>query len=150
MKTTTLALFILTLAFTSCQNNERTNTVTSSNTITDTATLVDMHTSQIALDWSGTYEGTLPCADCPGIKATIELKNDNTFTQHFDYLDRDAKFTETGKIEWHQNGNSITLVSDDGGRQQFKVREGSLLMLSADGEENTGDLAEHYVLTKRN
>src|SRR5690606_16721825 len=93
MKTTTLALCILALGIASCQNNEGTDSVTSSNELADTSTIFDMHTSQIALGWNGTYEGTLPCADCPGIKATIELKDDNTFTQHFDYLDRDAEFT---------------------------------------------------------
>ncbi|HSH50375.1 MAG TPA: copper resistance protein NlpE N-terminal domain-containing protein, partial [Bacteroidales bacterium] len=28
----------------------------------------DMHTSEISLDWQGTYKGVLPCADCPGIE----------------------------------------------------------------------------------
>jgi uncharacterized lipoprotein NlpE involved in copper resistance len=148
IKKTTLALCVLALAFVSCQNNEGTNSVTSSDALADTPTIIDMHTSQIALDWHGTYEGTLPCADCPGIKTTIELKNDNTFTQHLEYLDRDADFTETGKIEWHQNSNTITLISEDGGKQLFKVKEGSLVMLNADGEENNGELAEHYVLNK--
>ena len=148
MKTTTLALFcIMTLAFTGCQNNEGTNS--GSTTISDTVTIVDMHGSQLPLDWNGTYEGTLPCADCSGIKTTIVLKDDNTFTQHVEYLDRDTEFNEKGKIEWNQNGNSITLVSDDGGKQLFKVKEGSLAMLDADGKENTGDLAEHYVLNKK-
>jgi len=64
-------------------------------------------------------------------------------------LDRDTRFSETGKIEWHENGNNITLVSEKGEKQQFKVREGSLVMLNADGEENTGALAEHYVLNKK-
>ena len=123
MKTTILALCIAGLTFASCQNNEGTDSVTSSNALVDTATAIDMHTSQIALDWNGTYEGTLPCADCPGIKATIVLKENNTFTQHFEYLDRDTDFTETGKIEWNKNGNSITLISEDGGKQQFKVKK---------------------------
>jgi len=150
MKNTTLALCIAALAFASCQNNEGTDSANSSNAPVDTATVTDMHTSQISLDWNGTYEGTLPCADCPGIKTTIELKDDNTFTQDLEYLDKDTRFNETGKIEWHENGNNITLISEEGEKQQFKVREGSLVMLNADGKENTGALAEHYVLNKKN
>src|SRR3546814_11922089 len=131
MKNTTLALCIAALAFASCQNNAGTDSGTSSNILTDaeTTTIVDMHTSQTSLDWNGTYEGTLPCADCPGIKTTIELNADGTFTQHMEYLDRDTEFNEIGKIEWHDDGNNITLISTDGGKQQFKVREGSLLKI---------------------
>ncbi|MDE5451088.1 copper resistance protein NlpE N-terminal domain-containing protein, partial [Elizabethkingia meningoseptica] len=33
----------------------------------------DSHNAQNSLDWAGTYEGTVPCADCPGIKTTITL-----------------------------------------------------------------------------
>lgn len=150
MKTTTLIVCIAALTFSSCQNNVQTDSVSSSDSLADTAIIIDMHTSQIALDWNGTYEGTLPCADCPGIKATIELKDDNTFTKHFEYLDRDVEFTETGKIEWHKNGNSITLISEGGEKQQFKVKEGRLVMLNTDGEEITGQLADHYVLNKTN
>jgi len=149
MKNTTLALCIAALVFASCQNNERTDSANSSNAHADTAAVADMHTSQISLDWNGIYEGTLPCADCPGIKTTIELKDNNTFVQDLEYLDRDTKFNETGKIEWRENGNNITLVSENGERQQFKVREGSLVMLDAEGKENTGALAEHYVLNKK-
>jgi uncharacterized lipoprotein NlpE involved in copper resistance len=150
MKTTILALCIAALAFVSCQNNGRTDSETSSSALVDTSTIIDMHTSQIALDWNGFYEGTLPCADCPGIKTTIELKDDNTFTQQLEYLDRNTEFTETGKIKWHKNGNVITLISEDGEEKLFKVKEGCLIMLNADGEENSGELAEYYVLNKIN
>lgn len=149
MKNLPLAFCIVTLAFASCQNNKVADSATSLDTVEDTTTVVDMHTSQIALDWSGRYEGTLPCADCPGIKTAIELRYDNTFTQHLEYLEKkDGNFNETGKIEWHENGNKITLRSENGEKQEFKIREGSMVMLNQDGEENTGPLAEKYVLEK--
>lgn len=148
MKNTTLALYMAALAFVSCQNSESTDPVTAPASVADTAVITDMHTSKISLDWSGMYEGTLPCADCPGIKTTIELKGDNTFTQNLEYLDRNSRFNDTGKIEWHENGNNITLISKTGEKQQFKVKEGSLVMLNADGKESTGSLAGHYILNK--
>lgn len=149
MKNTFLALCILAFGFASCQNNQESTSATSANTLYDTTTIVDMHTSQSSLDWNGIYEGVLPCADCPGIKTTIELDTNNTFTQHLEYLERNTEFNATGKIEWHKDGNNITLISKDGERQQFKVREGSLVMLNADGEESTGPFAEHFVLNKK-
>ena len=32
------------------------------------------HNSRNALDWAGTYEGVLPCADCPGIQTRLSLR----------------------------------------------------------------------------
>lgn len=151
MKNLPIALCILALAFTSCQNNGASDSTSSSHLMEDSATVIDMHTSQIALDWNGTYEGILPCADCPGIKMTLELRDDNTFTERLEYLEKqDGNFTETGKIIWHVPGNSITLLSENDEKQQFQVREGSLVMLNQDGEATTGPLAEKYVLTKLN
>ena len=36
----------------------------------------------------GTYEGTLPAADCPGIKTVLTLKADSTYQFTSDYIDR--------------------------------------------------------------
>ncbi len=43
--------------------------------------------SQNSLDWNGTYEATLPCADCPGIKTILTLVADQTFTLSSTYLE---------------------------------------------------------------
>lgn len=150
MKKVILSVFAISVALISCQNNGSADSETSSKLIEDSISNIDMHTSQIALDWNGVYEGTLPCADCPGIKTTIELRNNNTFTQHLEYLDRDTEFNETGKIEWNESGNDIILISENGGRQLFKVKEGSLAMLDSYGKEDTSSLADHYILNKKN
>ena len=34
----------------------------------------DMHTAETSLDYQGTYAGTLPAADCPGIETRLTLK----------------------------------------------------------------------------
>ena len=148
IKQTVLVFILAIFAFISCQNN----TTSDSTEISDEeAAVIDMHTSQTSLDWSGTYEGTLPCADCPGIKVTLVLNEDNTYTQHLHYMERiDADFTESGTIVWHEDGNTISLVSEGNEKQLIKVRDGSLLMLNADGEEITSSLKDHFVLTKKN
>ena len=40
---------------------------------------VDNHTARNALDWPGSYEGTLPCADCPGIRTRLTLMKDGRY-----------------------------------------------------------------------
>src|SRR5579871_3707294 len=84
------------------------------------------HTSQNSLDWAGIYEGVLPCADCPGIKITLTLNNDNTFERVGRYLGRqDAGQTVRGHFTWQASGNAITL-DEHGGGQQYSVGEGQL------------------------
>jgi uncharacterized lipoprotein NlpE involved in copper resistance len=39
----------------------------------------EMHNSRISLDWAGTYEGVLPCADCPGTKTRLTLNQDGSY-----------------------------------------------------------------------
>ena len=39
---------------------------------------MDMHTAEISLDYYGTYKGTLPAADCPGINVTLTLNKNKT------------------------------------------------------------------------
>jgi uncharacterized lipoprotein NlpE involved in copper resistance len=45
--------------------------------------------SRNALDWQGVYVGTVPCADCEGIRTRIELRGDGTFTRALTYLGKD-------------------------------------------------------------
>ena len=37
---------------------------------------------------AGTYEGTLPAADCPGIKTVLTINADSTYQLQQDYIDR--------------------------------------------------------------
>jgi len=104
------------------------------------------HNSRNAVDWAGTYQGTLPCADCPGIRYTITLKGDDTYLLTTRYLEKgDSVFTESGSFAWDKNGGKITLA-DRG--EKFQVGENRLFHLDMEGNRMTGELAEHYVLTK--
>lgn len=93
----------------------------------------DMHNSRNSLDWAGTYEGVLPCADCPGIKTRLTLNKDGTYELRAEFLDRPiVPKTVRGRFRWHANGNAISLDAR-GGRQQYAVREGNLAPLNLDG-----------------
>ena len=141
-------VLIAVLAFTlmNCTNQSSKN----EDATTDDQTVVDMHTSEISLDWAGVYEGTMPCASCEGIETVVELKDDHTFTASFTYIGGEEEFTTTneGKFSWDDSGQIVTLVDGDD-ISQYKVGENHITLLGDDGQVNTGELAEFYVLQKK-
>ena len=140
-------VLIAVLAFTlmSCTNQSSKN----EDATTDDQTVVDMHTSEISLDWAGVYEGTMPCADCEGIETVVELKDDNTFTATDTYMGEDEyTVSNEGMFTWDESGQVVTLVAEED-TKQFKVGENHITLLGEDGEVNTGELAEFYVLKKK-
>jgi len=114
-----------------------------------TTDTVDMHQAQNSLDVIGIYKGTLPCADCEGIRTEIELKADSTYSFKSSYLGKgDGQMNEsTGTYVW-LDGSRIELQGVDGGPQKYFVGENTLTALDMDGNKVTGTLAEHYVLKK--
>ena len=116
-------------------------------TQTTTAAAPDMHTAETSLDYLGTYEGTLPAADCPGIQTTLTLNPDETYELHMKYIDRDAEFDEKGVFSVKENLLTLTQL-DDGSEEYYKVEENRLRMLDAEKQPVTGALAENYVLQK--
>ena len=93
----------------------------------------DMHNSQNSLDWAGTYEGVLPCADCPGIVTRLTLNYDGSYrlvTQA--QGSQNAEKSVSGVFAWQPSGNAITL-DERGGGQQFSVGEGRLTLLRPGG-----------------
>jgi heat shock protein HslJ len=88
-----------------------------------------MHTSRIALDWAGTYEGLLPCADCAGVHAQLTLEPDGRFEMVTRRLVRDAgPSSARGTFAWEADGNTIVL-GDGADEQRFAVGEGRVLLL---------------------
>lgn len=91
----------------------------------------------------GTYEGTTPCADCPGIKTTLTLNENNsgyptTYSLKMDYLDRDTVATETGK--WTQSiwkeKTLITLVPSGSAQVTYYTVLNPNEIRQLDGERN--------------
>jgi uncharacterized lipoprotein NlpE involved in copper resistance len=105
------------------------------------------HTSQNSLDWQGTYEGTVPCADCPGIKTTVVLDDDGTFKYSAEYLERDVVAVDSGSFMWHNNGSTVHLLGQDIDLK-YQVGENRLFQLDMNGEKITGELADNYILQK--
>ncbi len=115
-----------------------------------TSTTPDQHSSQSSLDYDGIYRGTLPCADCSGIKTTVYLMRDGSYKMLQEYMDKgDKPFESTGKFSWDKTGSIIT-INDNGQKTIFKVGENTLTQLDQDGKAITGQLARNYILTKGN
>ncbi len=103
--------------------------------------------SMVSLDWNGTYQGILPCADCVGIRTQLTLNNDLTFVLMTQYSGKnDSVFKEVGKFVWNENGSSITL--DNKNKQAYQVGENILFHLDKSGKRITGDLSDRYILEK--
>jgi uncharacterized lipoprotein NlpE involved in copper resistance len=116
-------------------------------TATPPGAVVDGHNSRNALDWAGTYEGVLPCADCPGIETRLVLHSDGRFDLRTQYLDRDVTpRSATGRFTWNAAGSGITLDAAGAG-QQFVVGEGRLLQVNRDGTTPPWN-ASHRTLNK--
>ncbi|NDV56958.1 copper resistance protein NlpE [Bacteroides sp. 519] len=133
---------VLALSFSGCGNK---NAKSNDNTppIVDAA-----HNSRNSLDYEGTYTGTMPCADCPGIKVELTLKT-NSYTLKTTYEgteDKSKDFIEGGEFAWNEAGSIITLNNDS--CQQYQVGENKLIALDLNGKRITGDLADMYILKK--
>ncbi len=99
-------------------------------------------------DLYGTYTGTLPAADCPGIAITLTLLADGSYTLRSEYLERDLTYNEQGRFAIE--GERLTLHPDEGQPTAcYRIEENSLRLLGSDGRPVTGALADHYVLTRK-
>ena len=110
-----------------------------------------MHTSQIALDWAGTYEGVLPCADCEGIRTLLTITYELTYELETQYLGRSEEvFKRSGAFSWDDLGRTITLEGIDPSYEtnHYQVGEERLFKLDMDGNRIRGEFEERYVLNK--
>jgi len=85
---------------------------------------------------SGTYEGILPCADCPGLQTLITFNSDSTFYMEETYLERSDKPIITNGT-WALDGDIITFTADDY-KFEYKLISDKEIRWAPDGEEITG------------
>ncbi|MDF9831232.1 copper resistance protein NlpE [Parabacteroides sp. PF5-6] len=144
MNVSMVLMVIGAISLTACNSNKKeTPKEEQTSSVVDTA-----HNSRNALDYEGTYTGTLPCADCSGIYTEITLTADH-FKKKTVYQGKEEAntFEVSGKFSWNEKGSAITLDNDQ--MEQFQVGENLLFVLDADGKRITGELAELYILRKK-
>lgn len=109
----------------------------------------DTHNAQNSLDYYGVYEGITPCADCEGIKVSVVLNKDETYTLKQVYIKNGKELNPTefsGKFTWNDKGAMITLEGRGDFPSRFLVSEGALIIVDAEGKQIDSNLAEHYRL----
>lgn len=147
-----IAIIMLPFLFLSCANDAEHKSTYSSELPIDFPEnkKIDEHNAQNALDWMGTYEGTLPCADCEGIKTTIVLNENGTYSSKEEYLHRTTNIVANmGKFKWDKEGMRITLIKENEQFSTYKVVENALIQLDMEGNEITGAMADLYRLKKK-
>lgn len=100
---------------------------------------------------AGTYEGTLPAADCPGIKTVLTINADSTYLLKQDYIDKKDGHDEASGIFKVLDGKVLMFVRPSTGEQTFyKVKDAnSIIMTDSMGVEPEGETAKLYVLKKK-
>lgn len=148
-------LIALLFVFASCGNRQtKQDMATDISVAKDSTTSIenistnDDHYARNSLSYGGVYEGTTPCADCPGIDIVITLDYEGNYTKKMTYRDKepDNVFTTSGKYTWDDSGSMITLTGEKDGGAYYKVIENALIMLDADKKEVTGPNVDKYVL----
>ncbi|WP_065237192.1 copper resistance protein NlpE [Gallibacterium genomosp. 3] len=98
---------------------------------------------------AGKYLGTLPCADCDGIKTTLFLNPDKSFNLKSEYLGKpDAVFTENG-IYTIENQLITLKASADGEKHYYKITDQGLAVSDQQGHINTDENSKDYLLKKQ-
>lgn len=150
MKSKLMIFAVMSLALmTSCNGNKTAQNVVNNDSanVTDTAVNENVDLASVA----GTYEGTLPAADCPGIKTVLTINADKTYELKQDYIDRKDGHDEASGVLELLDGNVLMLVRPSSGEHTFyKVKDDkSIIMTDSLGNEPEDDMAKLYVLTKK-
>lgn len=152
MKRKLIVLTVGALAvLSSCTEKKTTANATDkdSTSVVDTTATDDNYVDLAAV--SGTYEGTLPAADCPGIKTVLTIKADSTYKLQQDYIDKKNGHDEASGVFKVLDGKGLVLVRPSSGEQTYyKVKDNnSIVMTDSLGVEPEGETAKLYVLKKK-
>jgi len=135
-KNVILILVLLFIGIASCKSTKKSQT----NDLKSTA-----DNSMTSVDWAGTYQGILPCADCEGIQTQLILNKDLSYMLETRYNGKDEKvFQSKGTFKWDESGSKITL--DNENKQIYQVGENRIFHLDKDGNRITGAIADNYIL----
>ncbi len=109
--------------------------------------VMDKHAAQRVSDYEGVYEGTLPCADCAGIKTKLTLEKDKTFVYEIRYLEEDdGRYLYTGTYTVKED---LLRIHEDGQPVHFLIGDNKLFLLNDELKPAKGKLGPHYTLKKQ-
>lgn len=101
------------------------------------------HSTQNAVDWDGSYIGTLPCDNCLGIKTVLTLNKAGYYRLEETYLDKkEFVYYSEGRFNWDISGSRISFRGDD--KRVWFIGESSAWLVN-----NEGVIADTYILEKQ-
>lgn len=77
-----------------------------------THTVADAHSAETSLDWAGTYQGLLPCDDCPGIAMAVQLRADKSVVIREREVGGPMRTTLKGFMHFDPEQPSIVVMTD--------------------------------------
>ncbi|MFS8063810.1 MAG: copper resistance protein NlpE [Luteimonas sp.] len=86
--------------------------------------------------FAGTFSGTLPCADCPGIDTTIKLRTDGTATVGEQHRERRHHLEQTGTWTVEADNTRVRFDPDSKAEQDRVfaiISKDQLIQLGTDG-----------------
>lgn len=98
-----------------------------------------------------TFEGKLPCADCPGVMWTLKLSPDQGYRLNMEYLDRQGKeenkSEKTGQWKLDKGQRQLTITQQGQPDERFDILDvNTLRKLDMDGRPILSEL--NYVLKR--
>jgi uncharacterized lipoprotein NlpE involved in copper resistance/heat shock protein HslJ len=144
MKKSQLLLFLLLIAFLSCEDKKKS---IKEDTNTSAADFPKVNQNQ---DFIGAYRGILPCADCDGMETKIILNENNTYTKAVHYLGKGTKiFEQKGTFSWNKLGNIVILENISNAPNQYIVTKSKIIQLDMEGNLIASSFAKEYELSKQ-
>lgn len=92
-----------------------------------------------------TYEGVVPCADCPGINYQLSLLPNHRYFLHMSYRERATDFNETGQWGFSDDKSAIKLS----GGGQWAVLDNGHKLGALDGNGQPIDSGLDYTLRRQ-
>ena len=103
-----------------------------------------------ATPFYGTYEGTLPAADCEGIRTTLVLNEDTTYELTSIYLaEEEQEFKTSGVYEKQEDDLIVLITPSSGEKTYYKILDDAVALTDAEGNMVEGELAGLYILEKK-
>lgn len=136
MKNTNYFVLIFTtvLLIVSCRDNKK-NTIFLEQALLDTI-------------FCNTFEGIIPCPDCPGIETAIRIYKDSTISRTVYYQDKNS-LPETKVGTWKLK-DSIFEATFDREKLFYRIKNHEkILRVGSDLKEVKGEFAGDYILYKR-
>lgn len=134
------------MALASCTGSQKKSVVEGQ----DSVAVVTSVNNALSVDYCGTYEGILPCADCDGIKTTLKINNDATYDLKSEYLKKkSAVFTESGTYRVISDKIIELTTPSSGDKTYYKILDKAIALSDNEGTIAQGELAEDYILKKQ-